>query len=82
MLNFFIIIFQFNKSHIKGYDELFLNISDDKSLDAFDRNRLYGGVGFKFTNNLGVQLGYMRQKVNNISSTNHVLLSLHHKMKW
>ena len=73
-----------SKNGIYGafYDELFLNISDDKSLDAFDRNRLYGGVGFKFTNNLGVQLGYMRQKVNNINSTNHVLLSLHHKMKW
>lgn len=64
------------------YDEVFLNISDDDKLDAFDRNRLYGGIGYKIKDNLGVQVGYMRQNVEKQQATNHVLLSLHHRLKW
>jgi hypothetical protein len=64
------------------YNEVFLNISEDDNLDVFDRNRLYGGIGYKLADNLGIQLGYMRQNVEKKRSTNHVLLSLHHRMKW
>ncbi|GGH20889.1 DUF2490 domain-containing protein [Sphingobacterium alkalisoli] len=64
------------------YNEIFLNISEDDNLDIFDRNRLYGGIGYKVTNDLGIQLGYMLQHVEQKAGTNHVLLSLHHRMKW
>ena len=62
------------------YDEVFLN-TFSKEADTFDRNRLYGGFGYKFRQNLGLQLGYMRQHVGVNSGTNHALLSFHHHLK-
>jgi hypothetical protein len=42
------------------YDELFINITSN----PFDRNRLFGAVGYQFGNGLNLQLGYMAQTVN------------------
>ena len=42
------------------YDELFINITTN----PFDRNRLFGAVGYQFANGLNIQLGYMAQTVN------------------
>ncbi len=33
----------------------FLNISSD----TFDRNRLYGGLGYRFSKNVKLEIGYM-----------------------
>ena len=41
------------------YDELFLQPGDN----TFDRNRLYGGVGYKYASNIQFQLGYLLQTV-------------------
>ena len=41
------------------YDEVFLNIADS----PFDRNRLYGAVGYHFSNSHQVQAGYLRQSL-------------------
>ncbi len=41
------------------YDEIFLNLSKN----TFDRNRLYGAVGYHFTPLVNLQLGYMAQTV-------------------
>lgn len=77
-----------NKDFSKGgvyvalYDELFLNISDDSSIKFYDRNRAYAGLGYKVSNNLGVQLGYMRQNVGSQVGTNHLLLSFHHNWRF
>jgi len=68
--------------YLSLYDEVFINLSDDKQLKAFDRNRAYGGLGYKLNDHLGVQLGYMRQHVGTAEGTNHLLLSFHHKMTW
>ncbi len=38
------------------YDEIFLNLQDD----VFDQNRLYGAVGFRFSDKGNIQVGYLK----------------------
>ncbi len=42
------------------YDEVFVNTKKT----FFDRNRLYGALGYQFSKSTGVQLGMMHQQVN------------------
>ncbi|MCF6350350.1 MAG: DUF2490 domain-containing protein [Flavobacteriaceae bacterium] len=44
------------------YDEVFIN---DRST-FFDRNRLYGGLGYQVHKNLSLQTGVLHQQVNNL----------------
>jgi hypothetical protein len=53
-------IIEGNTLFLSFYDELFINITSN----PFDRNRLYGALGFQFTNGLNLQLGYMAQTIN------------------
>ncbi len=46
--------------YLVAYDELFINTSGNK----FDRNRLYGGLGYKVTDSFSVELGYLNQYFN------------------
>jgi len=69
-------------SYLAFYDEVFINLSDNSNIKAFDRNRAYAGLGYKVKNNLGIQLGYMRQHVGTAKGTNHILLSTHHQIHW
>lgn len=73
---------QMNKGAIYAalYDEVFLNAFPEDNA-VFDRNRLYGGLGYKVSEGLGIQLGYMRQHVGLLRGTNHLLLSFHHQIK-
>jgi len=43
--------------YLSAYNEIFLNT--DSSI--FDRNRVYGGLGYKFSKVLRLELGYMNQ---------------------
>ena len=43
--------------YLSGYNEIFLNPSGT----IYDRNRLYGGIGYMAGNKLKVELGYMNQ---------------------
>lgn len=43
--------------YLSLYNEIFLN--SEKTV--FDRDRLYGGLGYKFSKSLRVELGYMNQ---------------------
>jgi len=43
------------------YDEVFIHFS----ATPFDRNRLYGAIGYQFLPNANIQLGYLAQTVNN-----------------
>ncbi|MCA9736324.1 MAG: DUF2490 domain-containing protein [Gemmatimonadota bacterium] len=49
------------------YDELFINgerdIGDGRSVERFDRNRIYGALGYGWSDRLKVQGGYMVQTV-------------------
>lgn len=43
--------------YLSSYNEIFLNSGEG----AFDRNRLYGALGYKLNNNLRLEAGYMNQ---------------------
>ena len=43
--------------YLSAYNEIFINSKSS----VFDRNRLYGGLGYKLNNNLRFELGYMNQ---------------------
>lgn len=45
------------------YNEVFINLHNV----PFDRNRLYGAIGFQFSSSANIQLGYMLQAMGNIS---------------
>ena len=46
-----------NPLYISAYNEIFLNSESS----IFDRNRVYGGLGYKFSKALRLELGYMNQ---------------------
>jgi hypothetical protein len=56
-----------NTAFLTFYDEAFLHLTST----PFDRNRLYGALGYQFTPNVNVQLGYLAQTVN--TTTKHFL---------
>ena len=43
--------------YLSAYNEIFLNTQDN----AFDRNRLYGGLGYRLNDMFRFELGYMNQ---------------------
>jgi len=63
------------------YNEIFLNgqtdIGEGRSVQYFDRNRTYLGVGYGIRSNLRVQLGWMRQTTVDWAK-NQAQFSLHH----
>lgn len=46
-----------NPLYLSAYNEIFLNTESS----VFDRNRVYGGLGYKFSSALRLELGYMNQ---------------------
>jgi hypothetical protein len=62
------------------YDEVFingeLNIGDGRTVERFDRNRLYGALGYGLSDRFKVQAGYMLQTLAS-SSKGQIQASLH-----
>ncbi|QXP60464.1 DUF2490 domain-containing protein [Olleya sp. HaHaR_3_96] len=46
-----------NPLYLSAYNEIFLNTKTS----IFDRNRVYGGLGYQFSKQLRLELGYMNQ---------------------
>ena len=46
-------------------------------MDFYDRNRLYGALGYKFSNTGQIQVGYMQQHTN-VVNKGQFQLSLHY----
>ncbi len=44
--------------YLSGYNEIFMDVEKD---NAFDRNRLYGGIGYQIKKGIKVEMGYMNQ---------------------
>ena len=63
------------------YNEIFINgerdIGDGRTVELFDRNRLYGAIGYSLADNLRLQGGYMHQVTDSIKK-GQIQLSLHH----
>jgi len=47
--------------YLSAYNEIFLNTKQS----VFDRNRLYGGLGYRLNDSLRFELGYMNQFLSN-----------------
>lgn len=52
-----------NTFYLSAYNEIFVNAEQN----YFDRNRLYGGIGYKFSKNIRSEIGFMNQKTNTAS---------------
>ena len=52
------------KYYISAYNELFVNAAGE---NTFDRNRIYGGLGYALNSNIKLELGYMNQIFNTSS---------------
>ena len=52
------------KYYISAYNEIFVNSIKE---NTFDRNRIYGGLGYKLNSNIKLELGYMNQIFNSSS---------------
>jgi hypothetical protein len=70
-----------NTIYLALYNELFMNgqrtIGIGNTVEFFDRNRLYGAVGYVIQDGLKVQLGVMNQTTDSWGK-NQIQLSLHH----
>ncbi|BDD03153.1 DUF2490 domain-containing protein [Aureibacter tunicatorum] len=71
-----------NTFYLSFYNEIFINgqkdIGEGTSVELFDRDRLYGAVGYAIKKNARVQLGLMRQ-FSNAMNKNQLQVSLHHR---
>ena len=56
-LNIPINIMENNKYYLSAYNEIFLNTKTS----VFDRNRLYGGIGYNINRAIRIEVGYMNQ---------------------
>lgn len=70
-----------NTYYIALYNELFINgerdIGQNRSVEIFDRNRLYSGMGYVVNNNLRFQLGWMKQTTD-VFAKDQLQFSMHH----
>ena len=71
-----------NALYIALYNEVFINgqrdIGDERTVQLFDRNRSYLGLGYNIFDNLRVQAGWMQQTTVNWAK-GQMQLSLHQK---
>lgn len=69
-----------NTLYLALYNETFINgersIGNNRTVEIFDRNRSYVGVGYGLFDNARVQLGWMRQTTDNWAK-NQLQFSLH-----
>ena len=65
------------------YNEIFINgerdIGGGAEVDFYDRNRLYGALGYKFSHTGQIQVGYMQQHTN-VVNKGQFQLSLHYSL--
>lgn len=66
--------------YLAFYNEIFINgeknIGSGKSVELFDRNRVYGALGYAVKKDARIQLGVMNQSTNSVSK-NQMQLSFH-----
>ncbi|WKV13267.1 DUF2490 domain-containing protein [Marivirga harenae] len=67
--------------YIPIYNEVFINGEKMENIEYFDRNRLYGGLGYVWKDNTRVQLGIMEQTLNFGFSKTQLQFSLHHNFQ-
>jgi hypothetical protein len=67
--------------YVALHNEIFINgerdIGDGRTVEQFDRNRLYGAIGYGLTDRMKVQVGYMQQTTD-LLSKGQLQVSFHH----
>lgn len=62
-----------NTAYLALYNEIFINgqreIGNGRTVNIFDRNRAYAGIGYQIRQGMRVQLGVMNQTTDNVSKT-------------
>lgn len=70
-----------NTYYVAFYNELFINgerqIGDGRSVEIFDRNRTYLGLGYTLNEHIRLQLGWMKQTTDNFAK-DQLQFSVHH----
>lgn len=70
-----------NTFYIALYNEIFINgeknIGNNRTVNVFDRNRFYTGLGYGITDKLRLQLGFMNQSTET-AGKDQIQCSLHH----
>src|SRR5690606_737893 len=73
--------FNKNSIYLAFYNEVFINgernIGNNLSVEIFDRNRFYAGLGFGVSDKLRLQAGFLEQTTD-LMSKGQLQLSLHH----
>jgi len=68
-------------AYATAYNEVFMNTDKTtRKLNAFDRNRLFLGAGYKWNKDMGVQLGWMNQMLQK-QTYQQVMISFHQNIK-
>lgn len=52
-----------SRAYLTAYDELFIGVGKDVKLNILEQNRLFAGVGWKFTPTFRAEAGYMEQQI-------------------
>jgi Protein of unknown function (DUF2490) len=72
-----------NTFYLALYNELFINgqrkIGNGKTVEIFDRNRLYGAIGYMVKKGVKIQMGVMNQTTDKLGKKQ-LQLSFHHKI--
>ncbi|MEM7468955.1 MAG: DUF2490 domain-containing protein [Pseudomonadota bacterium] len=67
--------------YLAMYNEVFVNLESDigngRSVDTFDRNRIYAALGYQAHRAVKLQAGYMHQSTSSVDK-GQIQLSLHH----
>ena len=70
-----------NAIYIALYNEIFINgeknIGNNRTVNVFDRNRFYTGLGYGLSDKLRLQLGFMNQSTET-AGKDQIQFSLHH----
>ena len=67
--------------YIPIYNEIFINGEKMENIEYFDRNRLYGGLGYVWKENMRFQVGVMEQTLNSDFSKTQLQFSFHHNFQ-
>lgn len=68
-------------AYATAYNEVFMNTDKTtRKLNAFDRNRLFIGAGYKWNKDLAIQLGWMNQMLQK-QSNQQIMVSFHQNIQ-
>jgi hypothetical protein len=56
-------IYPHGKMYLASYNEIFVGFGRNIDRNVFEQNRLYGGIGYRFTKDSHIRIGYLNQYI-------------------